>query len=199
MGLGTGLGAGAATGLGAGAGLAAAGLTAAALGAALRAFGFALALAFLAAAGLRALFLAAARFFLRAGAVFFVFFVVFAFFDFFFAFFAMIVLPIVSAQVSIRLSIRLKRPGRADLRPQAEALPPLRTRQTPPRGLRRAAGFLAVTHDPSSYFYQATVQSKPLFKPSRCSPAPQACDLPSPNRSARPYGPPGSPCRPRSG
>jgi hypothetical protein len=66
----------------------------------------------LAAGFLPALFLATARFFFRATAVFFVFFVflAFAFFDFLvfdFAFFAMIVLPIVSAQISVRLPVRL--------------------------------------------------------------------------------------------
>jgi hypothetical protein len=120
MGLGAGaagLGAGAA-GLGAGFGAAAFGLATA-----LRAFAFGFALAldlafalvFLAAGFLRALFFATTRFFLRAAAVFFVFFVflAFAFFDFFvfdFAFFAMIVLPIVSAQISVRLSVRPKAP-----------------------------------------------------------------------------------------
>jgi hypothetical protein len=90
-----------------------AGFAAGALGfAALRAFG--LALAFLAAGFLRALFFATTRFFLRAAAVFFVFFafLAFAFFDFFvfdFAFFAMIVLPIVSAQTSVRPQTPLPR------------------------------------------------------------------------------------------
>jgi hypothetical protein len=100
----TGLGAAAtglgATGLGAGA-FGAAGLGAAAFGlAALRAF------AFFGAAFLALLFLATARFFvLRAGAAFFAFLAVLAldFFVFDFAFFAMIVLPIVSAQISQRL------------------------------------------------------------------------------------------------
>ncbi len=104
-----GLGAGGAIGLGAGFG-AGFDFVAAALGleAALRAFGF----AFLAAGFLPALFLATTRFFFRATAVFFVFFVflAFAFFDFLvfdFAFFAMIVLPIVSAQISVRLPVRV--------------------------------------------------------------------------------------------
>src|SRR5258708_5487335 len=82
----------------------------------LRAFGFAFAFAFLAAGFL--LFLATTRFFLRATAAFLVFFVFFAFlpfgfFDFLvfdFAFFAMIVLPIVSAQIPVRLSVRLEAP-----------------------------------------------------------------------------------------
>jgi hypothetical protein len=103
-GAGIGLGAGAAIGLGAGAGM---GLGAGAIG-----FAF----AFLAAGFLRALFFATTRFFLRATAAFLVFFVFFAFvfFDFLvfdFAFFAMIVLPIVSAQISVRL----KHPCRADI------------------------------------------------------------------------------------
>jgi hypothetical protein len=127
-----GLGAGGAMGFGAGgaAGLAtgaavglATGLGAAAFGlAALRGLAFALtfalalAFAFLAAGFLRALFFATTRFFFRAAAVFFVFFafLAFDFFVFDFAFFAMIVLPIVSAQTSARLSVRLKHPCPAD-------------------------------------------------------------------------------------
>src|ERR1019366_3305905 len=64
------------------------------------------------------LFFATTRFFLRATAVFLVFFVffaflAFAFFDFLvfdFAFFAMIVLPIVAAQTSVRLSAQAPMP-----------------------------------------------------------------------------------------
>jgi hypothetical protein len=158
-----GRGAGAAMGLGAGA-------AALGLAVALRAFGFAF--AFLAADFLRALFFATARFFLRATATFFVFFVFFAFlpfafFDFLvfdFAFFAMIVLPIVSAQIPVRLSVRLKHPCRADI-------------------CRADRGGPA-----PAYFHQSLKLA-----------VPQACDLPSPNRSARPCGPPGSPCPPQSG
>jgi hypothetical protein len=175
MGLGAGgamgLGAGGAMGLGAGGavGLGAAGLGmgAAALGlglAALRGFAFALAFAFLAAGFLP--FFATTRFFLRAAAVFFVFFafLAFAFFDFFvfdFAFFAMIVLPIVSAQTSVRLSVRLKPPLPCRrLRSQAlavrtEVLPRRRTRQFPAAEI--AAALLTAaprgswrSHDPSS-------------------------------------------------
>jgi hypothetical protein len=162
-----------AMGLGAGAGFAAAalglgaGFAAAALGlaAALRAFGFALALAlaFLAAGFFPALFLAAARFFLRAGAVFFVFFVVFAFFDFFFAFFAMIVLPNVSAQISVRLSVRLKRPGRTDIRrAQTEALPPLHITKSRCAGCGARRDFWR-----SRTMHQAT-SAKPRFIRSHC-------------------------------
>jgi hypothetical protein len=127
-----GLGAGAAglggaiTGLGAGAG---AGLGAAAFGFAAD-FGFALR-----AADFLALpFLAAARFLPRAGAARLVFFVFLAFlaFDFLvfdFAFFAMIVLPIVAAQISIRL----ERTECADRGAPAPTVPAQRITRLPPR------------------------------------------------------------------
>jgi hypothetical protein len=88
----------------AGRGAAGAGFGAAAAGfgaAVLRFAGRLRAFAFLAADFFAPPFFAATRFFLRAGAAFFAF-----FFDFFvldFAFFAMIVLPIGSAQISVRL------------------------------------------------------------------------------------------------
>jgi hypothetical protein len=142
LGAAMGLGTGGAMGLGTGLGAAAFGLATG-----LRAFalGFALALAFLAAGFLRAPFFATTRFFLRAAAVFFVFFVflAFAFFDFLvfdFAFFAMIVLPIVSAQISVRLSVRLEHPRRADTcRAERGAPAPPYPSNPRPRRLRRRA------------------------------------------------------------
>jgi hypothetical protein len=192
-----GRGAGAAIGLGA-AGFGAAGFGAAALGfaAALRPFGF----AFLAADFLRALFFATARFFLRATATFFfVFFdfFAFAFFDFLvfdFAFFAMIVLPIVSAQISVRLSVRLEAP------PPRRNLPCRQERSRPCGSIPCCAGCRAPgTHEIQSIRHRPAATVHQLAVNGYCPSAPQACDLPSPNRSARPCEPPGSPCPPQSG
>ena len=129
-----GLGAGAAMGLGAGGAIGLGAAFAAALGfgaafdlaalgleAALRAFGFAFAFAFLAGGFLPELFLATARFLLARHSRLFRLsssFLAFAFFDFLafdFAFFAMIVLPIVSAQISVRLPVRTPKAPRRDI------------------------------------------------------------------------------------